>query len=125
MQSTVIVFGVGYAIGQAGNPTEQFTVAMTGTGGASAQLVVYQQDAAGNWPMSLTVQGLPALRGDRRYELWLTRAGKLVEPCGTFAVTSTGDSEVPLNAPYRLTDYDGWVVVLDGSTRPVLRTATA
>jgi hypothetical protein len=94
---------------------------MTGSGGASAELVVLAKDAAGNWPMDLTVRGLPVLAGDRRYELWLTRKGKLVESCGTFAVAA-GETKVPLNAPYVLRDYDGWVVVAGGSTTPVLRT---
>ena len=83
---------------------------------------MFDKDAAGNWPMELEVHGLPALAADRRYELWLTKDGKLVEPCGTFAVAA-GETEVPLNAPYVLRDYDGWVVVVDGSTTPVLRTA--
>jgi anti-sigma-K factor RskA len=120
----VIVFGVGYAIGRSTTPTEAFTVAMTGADGASAQLVVFDKDEAGNWPMKLTVHGLPALRGHRRYELWLTRRGKPVESCGTFAVVAAGETKVPLNAPYVLKDYDGWVVTADGSTTPVLRTDT-
>lgn len=119
--AAVIAFGIGYAIGRSTTPTQAFTVAMTGGGGASATLVVFDQDVAGNWPMELTVSGLPVLRGERRYELWLTRKGKLVEPCGAFAV-ATGTTEVPLNAPYRLKDYDGWVVVIDGATTPVLQT---
>ncbi len=68
------------------------------------------------------MHGLPPSTGNRRYELWLTKAGELVEPCGTFAV-SEARHEVPLNAPYVLRDYDGWVVVVHGSTTPVLRTA--
>jgi hypothetical protein len=116
----VALFGVGYAIGQGVGPNESFTVPMTGTG-ATAELIVFDVDEAGNWPMELTVRGLPPLEGNRRYELWLTKAGKLVEPCGTFAV-SAGETAVPLNAPYVLRDYDGWVVVVAGSSRPVLRT---
>jgi hypothetical protein len=29
---------------------------------------------------------------------------------------------VPMNAPYNFTDFDGWVVVEEGSTTPVLTT---
>ena len=118
----VSLFGVGYAIGHGTAPEEAFTVPMTGTGGASAELVVFAKDAAGNWPMKLTVHGLPALERGSRYELWLTKAGKLVEQCGAFAAVAA-ETEVPLNAPYVLRDYDGWVVVANGSTTPVLRTA--
>ena len=96
---------------------------MTGAGGARAELVVFAKDAAGNWPMKLTVTGLEPLAAGAVYELWLTKRGALAESCGTFRV-STAETEVPLNAPYRLRDYDGWVIVPQGSTRPVLRTAT-
>ena len=40
-----------------------------------------------------------------------------------FAV-SAAETEVPLNAPYVLRNYDGWVVVPQGSREPVLRTET-
>jgi hypothetical protein len=118
----VALLGVGYAIGRGAGPTEDFTVLMAGQGDAAAELVVFAKDAAGNWPMELTVHGLPPLSDNLRYELWLTKAGELVEPCGSFAVHA-GETEVPLNAPYVLRDYDGWVVVVHGSTKPVLRTA--
>ncbi len=117
----VALFGVGYAIGHASAPEEAFTVPMAGASGASAELVVFARDAAGNWPMKLTVRGLPALERGSRYELWLTKSGKLVEQCGAFA-TADVETEVPLNAPYVLRDYDGWVVVVNGSTAAVLRT---
>jgi hypothetical protein len=71
--------------------------------------------------MSLRVRGL---RAGATYELWLTRDGKLAESCGSFAVAA-GTTEVPLNAPYRLKEYDGWVVVEAGSTEPVLTTSPA
>ena len=108
------LFGIGYAIGHATSPEKAFTVAMTGSG-ASGELVVFAKDAAGNWPMELSVHGLPKLAPGTTYELWLTKGGKLA---------ATGaDTEVPLNAPYVLRDYDGWVVVPEGSTAPVLRTS--
>jgi hypothetical protein len=119
----VALFGVGYAIGHGTSRDEAFTVPLNGSGGASAELVVFDQDAAGNWPMELTVRGLPVLSGGRNYELWLTKKGKLVESCGAFAV-SAAVTEVPLNAPYVLRSYDGWVVVPQDSRTPVLRTAT-
>jgi hypothetical protein len=67
--------------------------------------------------MELRVAGLPA----GRYELWLTRDGKLAETCGVFAVAD-GETTVPLNAPYALKSFDGWVVVPSGDTTPVLTT---
>ena len=66
---------------------------------------------------------LEALPRGATYALWLTRDGKLADQCGTFVAGPT-PTEVALNAPYRLKDYDGWVVVRAGSTQPfVLRTA--
>jgi len=118
----VALLGTGYVIGRSTTPEEAFTVPMTGAGGARAELVVFAKDAAGNWPMELTVSGLEPLPAGGVYELWLTKHGELAESCGTFSV-STEETEVPLNAPYRLRDYDGWVVVPQGSTKTVLRTA--
>ena len=90
------LFGIGYLVGGAGGRAEPVrTVAMSGASQATAQLDLFEVDAAGNWPMELRVAGLPA----GRYELWLTRDGKLAETCGVFAVAD-GETTVPLNAPY-------------------------
>jgi hypothetical protein len=90
---------------------------MSGPNQATADLALFEKDAAGNWPMKLTVSGLP----EGRYELWLTREGKLAEPCGAFAVVA-GETTVPLNAPYSLKAFDGWVVVPANEKTPVLTT---
>ncbi|MFN0155142.1 MAG: anti-sigma factor domain-containing protein [Gaiella sp.] len=118
------LFGAGYGIGRGtAGPDVEFTVPMSGPGGARASLAVFTQDAAGNWPMELRVTGLEALPNGHRYELWLTRDGKLVAQCGSFVVTGA-HAEVPLNAPYRLRSFDGWVVVEAGNTDFVLETET-
>ena len=90
---------------------------MSGANQATAELDLFEKDAAGNWPMEIRVSGLP----EGRYELWLTREGKLAEPCGAFAVAA-GETTVPLNAPYTLKGDVGWVVVPSGATTPVLTT---
>jgi Anti-sigma-K factor rskA len=118
----VTLFGAGYAIGHRGDRNAVQTVAMTGPGGAKASITVYAADSAGNWPMTLDVSGLEQLPDGKTYALWLTRKGKLVDQCGTFAVTGA-TTEVELNAPYSLRDYDGWVVVRTGETTPLLSTA--
>jgi hypothetical protein len=115
--AAVALFGIGYLVGAGTDAAPARTVAMSGPSGAAAELDVFEVDDAGNWPMSLSVRGLPS----GRYELWLTRAGDLAEPCGIFAVSS-GETTVPLNAPYRLRDFDGWVVVQVGDETPVLTT---
>jgi hypothetical protein len=71
--------------------------------------------------MELEVDGLgPSSAG--RYELWLTKGGRLAAPCGSFLAKTDGPTVVPLNAPYRLKEFDGWVVVAEGSTSPLLTT---
>ena len=113
----VALFGLGYLAGGGPDPGPVRTVVMTGAGDARADLDVFEKDAAGNWPMELRAEGLPA----GRYELWLTRSGELAESCGVFAVE--GDEvTVPLNAPFPLRQFDGWVVVRAGQDEPVLTT---
>jgi len=114
--AAAVLFTVGYLVGDSG-PSTEFTVTMTGSGGASASLEIYTKDHAGNWPMRLHVDGL----ADGRYALWLTRGGRLAEPCGSFAI-STGTANVALNAPYKLRSFDGWVVVPSGGRQRVLTT---
>jgi len=123
--AATLLFGIGYAIGGRDNPPEPVqTVAMTGPSGATASLALMSIDRAGNWPMTIEVKGLAGLPKGETYGLWLTRNGKLADPCGTFVV-GPGTTAVPLNAPYHLKEYDGWVVVKSGTKGPfVLRTTT-
>jgi hypothetical protein len=114
-------FGIGFLVGDDNPPEPERIVGMAPPGGASnarASLAIFAVDKAGNWPMELTVRGL---RGGGSYELWLTKKGKLADPCGVFRIS--GDKTVvPLNAPYRLKNYSGWVIVRTGTTTPVLTT---
>ena len=112
-----VLFGVGYLVGAGGDAAPVRTLAMAGPNGAQASLALFEDDEAGNWPMELQVRGLPP--GD--YELWLAKDGELAEPCGAFAV-GRGTTTVPLNAPYRLRQFDAWVVVEAGEDDPVLTT---
>jgi hypothetical protein len=116
-------FGAGFFVGDSGDSSAapERVIEMTG-GDARASLAILPQDDAGNWPMRMTVQGLPSLPDGREYELWLTRDGKLASPCGTFVVSGDGRTVVSLNAPYRLKSFDGWVVTRHGSEEPLLRT---
>ena len=122
--AAVTLFGAGYFVGGGTGPSpSQQTVAMSGPGGAEATLAVFAADAAGNWPMELSVTRLAVLPKGQHYALWLTIDGKLADQCGTFAVTG-GTTVVPFNAPYPLRKYTGWVVVQEGSSDFVLRTPT-
>lgn len=118
-----VVFGAGYLVGdRADDGAVDRVVVLTGTPAAPAaraSLAVFAVDDAGNWPMELTVRGLEPLPEGKTYELWLTRDGALVESCGVFSVAG-GTTVVPLNAPYRLKRFDGWVIVRHGESEPLL-----
>ncbi len=116
------VFGAGW-LGGAHSKTAHVerTIAMSGPGGAHASLAILRVDRAGNWPMVMKISGLAALPVGQTYALWLTRRGKLQASCGTFTV-GKGTTTVDLNAPYRLKEYDGWIIVRSGTTKPLLAT---
>ena len=105
----------GFIAGNSGDGlTGSHTLKLTGTKqapGALASLVITNADAAGNWPMQLSVTGLPKLPTHGYYEVFVTRNGKPWAPCGVFIVKSaTGAVSVRLNAPYEFRRGDGWVV---------------
>jgi hypothetical protein len=122
----VTAFALGAAlVDGSGGRNVDFTETMTGTRAAAeatASLAVFDLDAAGNWPMELTVAGLPAAKSGRPFELWLTRGGELAALCGGFFTDADGRASVPMNAPYRFDEFDGWVIVEEGSERPLLTT---
>jgi hypothetical protein len=96
-----------------------FTLTLHGTAlvpNAAAELDVYEIDPAGNWPMELTVGGLP----EGLYEFVLTLDGRPAASCGAFLVR--GKTVTRLNAPYRLREYDGWAVIRPGSKQFLLVT---
>lgn len=122
----VAVFALGVVIGdRSDGRSTDFVVTMVGTpaaADAAGWLTIFDIDDAGNWPMEFTVQGLDPSPSGRPYELWLTKAGELAALCGGFLTNADGSAVVPLNAPYRFSDFDGWVVVAEGSKSPLLTT---
>jgi hypothetical protein len=110
-----LAFIAGFVAGNSGDGlTGSHTLKLQGTRqapGALASLVITNADTAGNWPMQLSVTGLPKLPQHGYYEVFVTRNGKPWAPCGTFVVKSaTGAVSVRLNAPYELRRTDSWVV---------------
>src|SRR5581483_5855898 len=110
-----LVFLAGYLAGNhGGSLAGSRTLQLRGTAAAPnalASLVVQDADAAGNWPMRLSVTGLPKLPPRGYYAVYLTRDGKPFLPCGVFIVRSAhGAVTVQLNAPYRVRPGDSWVV---------------
>jgi hypothetical protein len=110
-------FGGGYLFGHSKAKPARFAsgkiVTMSpstaGTPGL-AVLTLARPDSVGNWPMEMTVSGLPEqTQRTAYYELWLTKNGKATAPCGTFRVHGK-TTTVRFTVPYALRRYDGWVV---------------
>jgi hypothetical protein len=116
------IFTLGLVVAAGDDPSAERVVAMSGPSGASASLEIFAVDEAGNWPMLIDVAGLPPAADGSLYELWLTKGGALAVLCGSFLTDADGKAIVPLNAPWRLSDFDGWVVVAAGSKTPLLTT---
>jgi hypothetical protein len=117
-----VAFAVGFLVADTGGPSTDRVIALEGPGGAAASLVVFEIDDAGNWPMELEVEGLRPAASGEPYQLWLTKGGKLAALCGSFLAEEDGTTVVPMNAPWRFSEFDGWVVVEEGSTTPFLTT---
>jgi hypothetical protein len=108
-----LAFLGGYIAGNGGNTLSGKVLQLTGTPAAPnafASLQIEPVDAAGNWPMRISVKGLPAVSGHWYYEVYLMRDGKPYAPCGSFKVATNQATVVELNAPYRLKHGDTWVV---------------
>jgi hypothetical protein len=108
------VFAVGYLIGGRGDSfSARRVVEMHGVGelvSARASIEIASADEDGNWPFVLTVNGLAELPRGGWYELYLTRKGKLVAPCGSFKTHRGATTTVRMNGGYELRRYDGWAV---------------
>ena len=126
-----VMLVVGYLFGARSEEfNTDFTVQMNATAAApsaSAVIDVGELDDSGNWPLRMKVRGLPEQPDRGFYELYLTKDGKAAASCGTFRVHE-GTTEVRLNAPYRFSRYDGWIVTghaPDGAqTGPLLTVKT-
>lgn len=90
------------------------TLSLVGTKaapGALASLRIQPADPSGNWPMQISVTGLPKLPPHGYYTVYLFRDGKPYAPCGTFVVAGRDHgTSVWLNAPYEVRKGDTWVV---------------
>ncbi len=90
--------------------TRTVTMAATESApGASALIRVGTAGEDGNWTLELAAEGLPELPPGGYFVLWLSKDGEYAGPCGTFRA-GDGQTEVRMNASYRLAAYDEWVV---------------
>jgi hypothetical protein len=111
-----LAFLAGYISGngKSHGPSAERTMSLTGTKaapGALASLRIQPADPSGNWPMKISVTGLPKLPPHGYYTVYLMRDGKPYAPCGTFVVSGRAHGvSVWLNAPYGVRAGDTWVV---------------
>jgi hypothetical protein len=123
---------IGYAVADKRTSFETARqLSMHGVGqlaAAQAQIDIGTHDTGGNYPLSMTVRGLPHLPRGGWYELLLSRHGRPTLSCGSFAVDGQNET-IRLSVPYDLTElgklYDGWVVVRHlpkGAAAPVVMT---
>jgi hypothetical protein len=123
--AVVIVFFAGYTLGGNGGGSKRHQAAVAqqlkGTAlvpQAQGTLEVWPTKDGHNWPMTLTVVGLPELPPHSYYEVYLFRGGKLGGSCGSFRVGSSSQDPVTvtLTSPYQLRPGDSWVVTRPGRT---------
>jgi Anti-sigma-K factor rskA, C-terminal len=137
--AVAVVFLAGYSVRGSGGGksarTPVITQALKGTSTVSqaqGTVEVWDSKDGNNWPMTLTVVGLPKLPEHTYYEVYLVRNGKPWGSCGTFRVGGSSEQPVTvtLTAPYTLHKGDSWVVTRPGPGgaepgQTVLRPVTA
>jgi RNA polymerase sigma-70 factor (ECF subfamily) len=110
-----VLFAAGYVVGGGEAPEQAVsTVTLTGASAATAEVVVLARDAAGNWPIELTVRGLPALEAGRAYELRVISAAADGSagpvPVGRFGAPAGRAVTVRLSTPVDVGDGARWVI---------------
>jgi len=86
-------------------------VSLQSTGGrAFASLDIGRRYGSGNWPIEMTVKGLPQQANAKAYYLLLLwRNGKPAGVCGAFRVNG-GPTKVHFDVPYKIGRSTRWVV---------------
>ena len=105
-------FAGGYFAGRGGGDMHVVRqVSLQSTAGrAFASLDVGRRYDSGNWPIEMTVKGLPEQPNERAYYLLLLwRNGKPAGVCGAFRV-SGGKTKLHFDVPYKITPSTHWVV---------------
>ena len=122
----VVVFFAGYGVGnhRSGKSTRTRVLAQALKGTslapqAEGTLQVWSSQDGSNWPMTLSVVGLPKLPPRNYYDVYLFRDGKIQTwgTCGAFRVGGSGSAgglTVTLTSPYPLEKGDSWVVTRQG-----------
>jgi hypothetical protein len=110
---TAAAFALGYTLGGTTGFQPVFSRTMVGlapVAGARATIDIGRRDPSGNWPLRMTVRGLPPLPRHDWYQLYLTKKGEPSVLCGVFQTRGGSITHVQMNAPDDLKEYSGWVV---------------
>jgi hypothetical protein len=119
----VLVFVAGYVVGNGGQGNSAAArparlLALKGTSAArnARGRLEVGRVRDGNWPMKLSVVGLPKLPARRYYYVYLVRNGRPWGVCGTFRIAGSSSHVVTLRltAPYELRKGDSWIVTRPG-----------
>jgi hypothetical protein len=109
-----ITFSVGFSTGRGSVAKPIATIGLSGTKAAphAQGTIDVLKAVSGNWPMTLTVSGLPPVAAPEYYYVYLVRDGKARAPCGEFVISkrSSHSLTLNLNAPYSLKNGDTWIV---------------
>jgi hypothetical protein len=110
-----LCFGGGYVLANQARSSNTIdvvrTVPLQGEANSFASLKVGAADSDGNWPVQLTVKGLPPLSGaSAHYILMVSQGGKPTWVCGMFKVGSSGTTTVTFSVPYRINGSTKWAV---------------
>jgi hypothetical protein len=114
-----IAFGVGFGTGDrlsaSTQPVAQLKLFGTGAAPHGRARLDVLPNVGGNWPMTLSVKGLPSVSAPMYYVVWLVRHGQRFAPCGSFVVSKNGiPLTLHLTAPYSLEKGDTWIVTREG-----------
>jgi hypothetical protein len=105
-------FAGGYLAGQGGgmHVVRSASLQSPGAERAFASLDIGKRYESGNWPIELTVHGLPQQADARAYYLLLLwHDGKPAGVCGAFRVDG-GVTKLHFDVPYRITPSTRWVI---------------
>lgn len=106
-------FAGGYFTGHSGGMqvVRQVSLQSPGSSGrAFASLDIGKKYESGNWPIEMTVRGLPQQANARSYYLLLLWSkGKPAGVCGAFRVSS-GSTKLHFDVPYKISASTHWVI---------------
>jgi hypothetical protein len=112
-------FGAGFLVGHTQHAGLKIVrvVPLQGEQNSLASIRVGQVDRNGNWPIELSVTGLPKVEPEAYYILMLEENGEPRFSCGYFRVNG-GTTKVRFTVPYTITKASRWVVTeLEPGTR--------